>query len=289
MPVLAVLVFLSGCISQENAVEPLVDVYDKNLQERVPDTIEIKLPDQMPAHCPNGVCNDSENLANPEVIQNIQPQTQSEPPLKLKNIGVNLDYYNPVTKRAGDFEFTMSRLNFGLLFMDYGFVIPADMSSTRQDKVNPQPTFILPMGTNVLSLVDGVVVAVPQLYSGDYSIHVASSENSPWRYETEHVLNPLVKVGDKVKAGQVIAKVSSHDSNNNGGFGLLEIGVLKGGMDGPKHYCPFAYLDPAVKDDIEQKITAFYKSWEEFIGDSKLYDESSYTIPGCLTLEPVSD
>lgn len=215
-------------------------------------------------------------------------QDANEPPLKLKSIGVNLDYYDSATNRAGDFVFTKSALSFGLLFFDYGYVIPAGMSASGMAKANPQPTFILPMGTKVRSLVDGVVVATPILYSGDYSIQVATSAQSPWRYETEHVSNPLVKVGDRVVAGQVIAEVSPHDSTHNSGFGLVEIGILKGGGAGPpEHMCPFAYLDPSVKEEIERKIMALYTSWEEYIENVNLYDESALVSPGCLTLDPI--
>ena len=67
-------------------------------------------------------------------------------------------------------------------------------------------------------MVDGIVVGVPKLYSDDYSIQVANSMSSRWRYETEHVINPLVKEGDTVKAGQVIAEVSPHSSESNNNF-----------------------------------------------------------------------
>lgn len=224
--------------------------------------------------------------ANSETGQPVTSVNSDEPPLKLKSIGVNLDYYDPAANRAGDFAFTKSKLSFGLLFFDYGHIIPAEKSASGRAKANPQPTFILPMGTKVRSLVDGVVVAVPTLYSGDYSIHVAESADSNWRYETEHVSNPLVKVGDRVSAGQVIAEVSPHDSANNSGFGLVEIGILKGGGR-PEHICPFAHLDPSIADEVKKKILAFYKSWEEYIGITNLYNESALVSPGCLTSEPI--
>lgn len=225
---------------------------------------------------------ENKEVGNKQVVQN-----PDEPPLKIKNIGVNLDYYDPKTQKAGDFEFTKNKLVMNRIWMDYGYVIPANMSATSKDKSNPQPTFLLPMGTKVRALVDGIVVDIPKLYSGDYSVMVAKDEKSPWRYETEHIINPVVKVGDKVSAGQVVAEVSPHDSAHNNGFGLVEIGILKGGGEGPpEHICPFAYLDPSIKEDIEKKLLSFYKSWEEYRGDNTLYPEN-YTVPGCLTLNPI--
>src|SRR3990167_2893241 len=148
----------------------------------------------------------------------VEKRSDNEPPLKLKSIGVEFS----------DFKFTKEKLQFNRLFMDYGFFIPA--SSASADKKNPQPTFILPLGTPVRSLVDGVVVDIPTVWSGDFSVMVGTGdEKNPWRYETEHVKNVVVKVGDKVSAGQVIAEVSDFDKSVPEGYGTVEIGILKGG------------------------------------------------------------
>lgn len=224
--------------------------------------------------------------------QNTSADTEAEstdpnqPPLKLKSIGLKLDTYDASTGMAGDLKFTKGKLVLDLIYTDFGYVIPKETSATGQDKPNPQPTFLAPLGTKVLSIVDGIVANVPKLYSGDYSIQVGVTQDSNWLYETEHVLNPLVKVGDKVKAGQVIAEVSDHDSKNNDGLGLVEIGILKGGNP-PMHYCPFNYLDASIKSDVQAKLTSFYKSWESYKGNTALYDESKHVVPGCYTLDPI--
>src|SRR3989344_6377937 len=219
---LILIISASGCISNEIPVKPLTEGAENN----------------------NVTLNATEQNATvqTEAIAEVTFD-KDKPPLLLKSIGINIDFYDPATGRAGDLVFTRDKLQFGVLFTEYGFTIPASMSATGQNKRNPQPTFILPMGTKVRSLVDGVVVGVPVLYSGDYSVMVASSKDSQWRYETEHVINPVVKEGDVVKAGQVVAEVSPHDSNYNNGFGLVEIGILHGGNPS-SHVCPFLYLDP---------------------------------------------
>jgi hypothetical protein len=86
---------------------------------------------------------------------------------KIKHIGVDLDYYNPATNKAGDFMFTKANMAFNMLFFEYGFSVPAN--SVGPAKNNPQPTYIVPLGTKVHALVDGEVVNVPKLYSNDYS------------------------------------------------------------------------------------------------------------------------
>jgi hypothetical protein len=222
---------------------------------------------------------------NPALDQEIG-QNSDNPPLLLKSIGINLDYYDPSSNRAGDFVFTKKNLQFDRLFMGYGFFIPS--SSASPNKYNPQPTYILPLGTPVRSLVDGIVAHMPILWSGDYSIQVTKSGKlERWVYETEHIINPKVKVGDIVKAGQIVGEVSNFDRGAPAGFGAVEIGILHGGGDGlPEHVCPFMYLDPSIKQEIENKIVAFYKSWEEYVHDTTLYDESTST-PGCLILDPI--
>lgn len=208
-----------------------------------------------------------------KMVDSPNSQDTDEPPLKLKSIGVDFD----------DFVFTKQKLQFNRLFMGFGFLIPA--SPDYPSKSNPQPTFILPLGTPVRSLVDGVVANIPTVWSGDYSIQVTEDgQMQKWIYETEHVINPKVKVGDKVSAGQIIAEVSTFDKGLPEGFGAVEIGILKGGQI-PEHVCPFAYLDPSIKEETLKKITAFFKSWEEYTGDMTLYDDTD--IPGCLTLDPI--
>ncbi len=212
------------------------------------------------------------------------------PTLKIKSLGINIEAYDPATGMAGDLKFSKAKFTSGiqLLFSDFGYVIKGANTSTGQDKSNPQPTFIAPLGTKVLSLVDGVVFDVPKLYSGDYSVQVYDGKSATWVYETEHVINILVKKGDTVKAGQVIAEVSDYSAHGYDGMGLFEIGLLLGGNP-PKHYCPFTYLDDSIKDDTFKKLSALMTSWEEYRGDSSLYpDESAYPVLGCLTLDPIN-
>lgn len=214
---------------------------------------------------------------------------QSEPDLKIKDIGIELGNYDATTGRAGDVVFTKNGIDqYGdLIFMNYGAVTKAN-SVRPADTLNPQPTFIVPIGTKIRSLVDGEVIRIEGLYSNDQSIMVASSSKSNWIYETEHVINPSVKVGDKVKAGQVIAEASTHDSQYHPGFGVYEIGILHGGNP-PEHVCVFNYLDDSIREDIFAKLKAFYKSWESYMGNDNLYDEAKMVVPGCYTLDPVKD
>lgn len=213
--------------------------------------------------------NEARNSESSQILPN-----SNEPPLKLKSIGIEFS----------DFTFTKAKLQFGRVFMEYGFYIPA--GNDNPAKYNPQPTFIVPLGTQVRSLVDGMVVATPTLWSGDYSVQVTSNgQMQTWIYETEHLINPMVKVGDKVTAGQIVGEVSNFNNGAPTGFGTVEIGILKGGNP-PQHVCPFAYLDDSIKEETLQNIRAFFQTWQEYVNDQTLYDES-LPVPGCLTLDPI--
>ena len=203
------------------------------------------------------------------------PSNTDEPPLKLKGIGVNFE----------DFKFTKEKLQFDRLFMGFGFIIPASSSSSGQNKSNPQPTYVVPLGTPVRSLVDGMVAAIPTLWSGDYSIQVtADGKMQKWVYETEQIINPKVKVGDRVTAGQIIGEASTFDQGAPAGYGTVEIGILKGGQT-PEHVCPFAYLDDSVREETFAKMRNLFQTWEDYTGNQTLYPDSE--IPGCLTTSSI--
>lgn len=230
----------------------------------------------------------------PSASSNNTPQSSNaNEPLPLKSIGFSLDYYNASTKRAGDIEFAESLKKVILGDPIYQKIIVSDFgiqdkrSPNDPSKRNVQPTFILPLGTKVLALADSTVVKVEKIYSGDWTIWYAKDQNAHWIYETEHVNNPTVKVGDSVKAGQVVAEVSTHDSNHHPGFGILEIGLLNTSKNTPEHWCPYVYLDSSIKTEVGKKLTDFYAAWEEYVGDNTVYAQESYPQPGCASLEPV--
>ncbi len=198
--------------------------------------------------------------------------TQTDEPA-IEHIGLEISPYDDATGKAGDFKFTSSKVFHDRIFQDFGEYITE--TPDGKPKSNPQPTYLVPVGTKVRALRSGIVTDVKKLYSGDYSVMVAKDQKSPWRYETEHVVNPVVKVGDAVKAGQVLAEASPFNAENNAGLGMFEIGILKGGNP-PAHVCPYQYLDEKVRNDTLEKIRTLYADWEAFKGNPGLYDESAY-------------
>lgn len=205
----------------------------------------------------------------------------------------------PVDLAAVDWAAVMAESDLypgGTPIADFGFVHGEDTSDERR---NPQPTFYVPLGTPVLAPIDGVVVAIEPLYSGDLTIMYASGPDvrvPVW--ETEHVEDPLVAVGDTVVAGQPVAVVSDYScfysraqfGNEEWcgrGIGLVELGHLVGGAV-PKHFCPFAtdLVDAAAWPAIEAELTAARATIEELAGTT-LFDTASWATPYCIVLEPI--
>lgn len=208
---------------------------------------------------------------------------------RIKNLGIRLDYYNPETGMAGDVKFIKFDTKAGgldAIFSEYGRPAPAN-NGQGAGRLNPQPTFIAPLGTKVYSLVDGKVFKVEKLYSGDYSVMVMP-KGSELAFETEHIKEVTVKEGDEIKAGDPVGVVSDYDAKNLNGMGLVEIGVLLGGNP-PRHLCTFDYLDESIKSETLKKITALENAWEDFVGDDNVYHQDKELVAGCRTRDEIKD
>lgn len=235
------------------------------------------------------VFSDKKDVGSSNQPSNSSQQVTSKDSAKIKNLGINLDYYDPKTQMAGDIKFiTFDTKAGGLdaIFSEYGRPAPEN-NGQGAGRLNPQPTFIAPLGTKVRSLVDGKVFKVEKLYSGDYSVMVMP-EGSDLAFETEHIKDVKVKEGDTVKAGDVVGVVSDYDAHNLNGMGLVEIGVLLGGSP-PQHLCTFDYLDDSIKVETLKKITALEDAWEEFVGDKGVYQQDREPIVGCRTKDAIKD
>ena len=225
---------------------------------------------------------DSSSSSNSSVSNNSSTPT-------IKSLPINLDYYDETTQTAGDVKFVKFDTKAGgldAIFSEYGRPAPEN-NGQGAGRLNPQPTFLAPLGTKVRSLVNGKVFKVQKIYSNDYSVMVMA-EGSDLAFETEHVINVKVKEGDTVKAGQEIAEVSDYDAKNLNGLGLVEIGVLEGGNP-PKHHCTFKYLDDSIKEETLKKITALEDAWEKFMGDTSVYQQDKEPIAGCRTQDSIAD
>ena len=232
-----------------------------------------------------------------------QPTSQRDIPAIIQNWGFNFTDYSPATGKAGDMLIkgvtppTFSGPNAASDNAMYRLLI-GPIGAVVQGMVEPQYGFYLPLGTSVISMVDGTVCDVPKLYSNDYSVRVAPPGMSCMQggayvlYEHEHLLNPTVKVGDKVTAGQKLGIVSDYMPHWKAkGLGVIETGVFfsKKGSNAPWHACLSSFLDPTKKSAMLATLSSAFAAWEAELGDNTLYDEAKMSPVGCYTTAEMTD
>ncbi len=221
-------------------------------------------------------------------------------PKVIQNWGLALEPYDAATGKAGVMQIagvtppTFSNPADTALYSRivglYGDVV--------QGILEPQMAFIAPLGTPVISMLDGTVCDLPQLYSNDYSVRVAPkgmacmTGGAPILFEHEHLISPLVKVGDKVRAGQRLGTVSDYMSNWKAkGMGMIETGVFfaKAGSNVPWHACLANYLAPSKKSSMTNVLTSIENGWIAVRNDPGLYSLAAQNPIGCLTQDDITD
>lgn len=225
-----------------------------------------------------------------------------------QNLGFQLAPFDPATGMAGDVRITGARppvvpsndpnaasLNAANRYIMWPYGMSE--SSGGSTKVDVQAAYFLPLGTPIISMVSGTVCDVPKLYSDDYSVRVAPDGvdcghegKAAVLFETEHVIDPVVKFGDHVSAGQRVATVGTYRRDwAAAGFGIVEIGVafMKNGSDRPWHACPSLTLDPKIAPRLLAELSAANAAWAEELGDDSLY--AGDAMPGCRLITDVTE
>jgi hypothetical protein len=148
-------------------------------------------------------------------------------------------------------------------------------------------------------MLDGTVCDVPKLYSNDYSVRVVPSGvtcangAASVLIEHEHLLNPTVKAGDKVRAGQQIGVVSDYNPHWKAkGFGVIETGVFfikKSDPGRPWHACLANYLAPSKSASLQATLSSIETAWNTERNDPSLYSLAAQNPVGCLTQADITD
>lgn len=236
------------------------------------------------------------------------PPTPGGFPAVIESWGVDVAPYDAATMKAG-------ALYVGSIPFPPGSVMTAPIQyygegprrpTDPPDYVDPQMTFFVPIGTQVHAITSGEVCAVTKLntgYSDDYSIGLgvvvdgqpACVQTPDGRgfgrvatWEHEHVMDPLVKVGDVVKAGQPIAVASYYTKDNwlyTSGYALYEIGILASSPDGrPMHVCPALYLKPEMKQRMLDQLATAARAFE---ANTETTHYTAKTLEtGCVSEKP---
>lgn len=235
------------------------------------------------------------------------PTPSSGVPAVIESWGVSVAPYDAATMKAGDLyvgaiPFPTGSVNQAVIqYYGEGPRRPQD----PPDFIDPQMTFYVPIHTKVRAIATGEVCWVKALntgYSDDYSIGLGVSvdgrpacQTDPGSgqgsgtvatWEHEHVMEPAVKVGDKVTAGQVIAEASYYTKDNwlyTSGYALYEIGILVSVNSGgpPQHVCPALYLAPKARDALLAQLATAARAFEANTGTSHYEPKTLET--GCIT------
>ena len=190
----------------------------------------------------------------------------------IEDLGITIAAYESSTNRAGDITFAG-----GETFIPFGKLLEGENGLKR----SPELTWFVEEGTPVRAPVTGVVSQIVVLYSADYLI-VLRQPGSDWEVGVEHVVDPLVQVGDEVQAGQHIATATPQPTPF-GTIAFTELAVwLPADTDEEMiKKCPYLAFDSSLEQAFSDQIYALVESWETHWGQD-VFDEASWTQPGCL-------
>ena len=137
------------------------------------------------------------------------------------------------------------------------------------------------------------------LYSGDKSVRIApegvpcTNGRAKVLVETEHVIQPLVSVGQKVTAGQQIASVSDYTRWwTEKGLGIVELGIAinRSNNQGMAwHSCPTLSLDKSKAASITSALASAMTAWNAQLGAPQVFDTAKQNPLGCVSTEWVGD
>jgi len=279
VPVLLILVILtSGCVSDVTVIS------DNEIADCLSFTVE-NCPDQCVMCPPCEVCSsircnteefcssigferDWYNITKP-ADEDTPEVGEEEGPPTIFDIGIGLAPWDPQTNFAGDVDF--SGLQYSeKIFIEFG----GDMGDGTR---NVHPMFVLPLGTEIHAVSDGIVSHLTSLGDDDYDLCVVRYAGDPWCISYEHIKSPTVREGDTVKVGQVLGEAGRiNEFTESGKFDLK---IWKGGTDIINH-CPYDLLDESVKSGIHARMNTLISEWEDYIGKD-VYDEDLWIAPGC--------
>lgn len=180
-------------------------------------------------------------------------------PPALKNLVVEFGEYDPESQTAGDFTF---RDNFERMFYEFGY-----RSGPTLDDLGAEFGYIIREDAQLLAPCDGIVTRLRLRDDGDYNLIIKNDESSVWFTQVDHLLNVVVKEGDRVTAGQVLGNPGFWDSIS--GLGVVELSVIND--EERRNYCPLSFFEPDLRATYESKVQRLMDDWESFKKDTTIY------------------
>jgi hypothetical protein len=143
--------------------------------------------------------------------------------------------------------------------------------------LSPTYEFYVDPNAQVLSPVSGEIIGIgPTSNDEDFGIAIHADDSGDYTVIIDHVQDLTVEVGDHVDAGQVLGRAGIWSELQ----GRTELQINNNYND--YAVCPHALLADELKDDYAARLANMYADFETVRGDSDLYDESSFAMPGCL-------
>lgn len=198
-----------------------------------------------------------------------KPEPEKKPFI-IENLGVTFGAWDRQTNRAGDFYFTH---DFQKIFGEFGAQV---LDPEWNIKELPTFDYVIRNDAFVFSISEGEVVRLfYQEETNDYDFSIRSLNDPSYDIVYDHLVNLRIKIGDRVQPG---------DTLGNPRPWTFEIGGLEimiNNLETKLSYCPFCLFNEKKVKEYKQKVNQLMKDWEEFKGDTTIYDEKSFVLPGC--------
>lgn len=176
----------------------------------------------------------------------------------------------------------------------------SEMSNSSGTKKIISWDFTAKKGSHVYAPLSGKVVSIQfqnQWWEKDYEIVVEPEENSHYQIAIDHILDPTVKQGDIIKAGQILGKIGNMIYGNETSseidpqFGIVEIQINYYPSHNPNdnngviYQCPGQFIKPELTSTIHGQLSQLMGLYEKFKGKEDIYQETNFSSTGCYKEE----
>ncbi|MBN2030016.1 peptidoglycan DD-metalloendopeptidase family protein [bacterium] len=200
-------------------------------------------------------------------------------PFVIENLGVRFGPWDRNTNRAGDFLFP-NIANVTKIIGEFGQAV---LDPDFNVKYLPTLDFIIRVEAPIIAIAEGEVSRhYFQEGSADYEIGIRSLNDPNYEVGYDHLVNIQVEMGQTITPGDTIGYPRPLFS----GLGSFEIMVNN--AETGLSYCPFCCFNPDKTEEYQNKLLQLIADWETFKGDTTIYDESAFVLPGCLMESMVS-
>ncbi len=206
-----------------------------------------------------------------KITEEIDETPKETIPFVIENLGVNFAKYDSTTGYAGDFYFDDNMIK---MFGEFGGYTYDPQGNIKE---LPHFTYTLRSDAKIFAVSEGIVHRfLDQDGSGDYEFSIRSINDTTFDIGYDHMSNLQIAKGDTVKPGDFLGNPLPWPGQD---LGTMEIMIVN--TERRLAYCPFALFNEDSVDVYQQKVVQLMKDWEEFKGDTSIYDEENYTLPGC--------